>query len=194
MTAYPPIVSQLYDAGRIVLRDLLRFDFEDIGSHGFSSSAFNLEWAGLTYYPGGVLKVVYGDKQTGQAALPFTVTLALSRDFATAPDILSTILSYKYQGAFVTGYRAWLDEATGAIVHVKGLFEGRISSMPRRSGADGQTLVANCETDQIDAHQNNYRLYSGADQKLINPADTFMDNMEDGATEQLWFGRTGPRT
>jgi hypothetical protein len=188
---YPAPVAAQFDKGRHSVRDLIRFDL-DTGPIGICSGEFDIPYGGLTYSPFHFARLEQPETQATQAAIPFTITLSIRAEHGLAQQKIQELLALPWRKAFVTGYVARFDPDTRALIDVEAVIEGRISNFSRKYG-DGLFVVANCETDQMDAWEVGHREYSGPDQRLINATDTSMDRIEDGATEVVWFGRTGPK-
>lgn len=189
----PSAVLPYYQAGRGDQRDLLLFTLTDGSKYGFCTGAFDIVHEGNTYRPNGLIEVELGQRSPGQQALPFTIRMAESRAFGVTPDMLGQIETLPYYNATVTGYRAFINPDTRAVVAVEGVLEGYVDTITHDVGDDGVVIIANGETRQLDAHRSPFRLLSPENQKRVSAGDTFLDQIATGRTDTFYFGRSAPK-
>lgn len=187
--AYPTIVQDLLDEGRIAIRGLMKFQF-GTGTYGFAKSDQPIEWNGLTYQPGGVIKVSDLPGGMGTTARQFTIELAESPDDGLTPDVLKTIEQEDYRDRPVTIYDAFFHPDTGALLHVEALRRGYIDQLSHEEDPEeGYKLIADCETRALDYTRTNGRKRNMADQYRRVDGDNFYVNAATTGREEIFWGR-----
>ncbi|WP_299939407.1 DUF2163 domain-containing protein [uncultured Nitratireductor sp.] len=187
--AYPASVQELLDEGRISIRGLMKFQF-GTGTYGFAKSDQPIEWNGLTYQPGGVIKVSDLPGGMGTTARQFTIELAESPDDGLTPDVLKTIEAEDYRDRPVTIYDAFFHSDTGALLHVEALRRGYIDQLSHEEDPEeGYKLIADCETRALDYTRTNGRKRNMADQYRRVEGDNFYVNAATTGREEIFWGR-----
>lgn len=189
MITLPSSVLTLLDAGKISVRGLMRFDF-GTGTYGFTTSIQPIVYNGLTYQPGGVIKVSDFADSIGLAAQQFTISLSTSPDDTLTPAVLQTIENEDYRDRPVTIYDAFFDPATGALLFVQAVRRGYVDTIDHIDTQDtGYSISANCETRALDYTRTNGRKRTDLDQKRRNPGDTWFLHSSMRGREIVYWGR-----
>ncbi|MFC5584431.1 DUF2163 domain-containing protein [Nitratireductor kimnyeongensis] len=187
--ALPTVVQDLLDEGRIAIRGLMKFQF-GTGTYGFAKSDQPIEWNGLTYQPGGIIKVSDLPGGTGTTARQFTIELAESPDDGLTPDVLKTIEAEDYRDRPVTIYDAFFHPDTGALLHVEALRRGYIDQLSHEEDPEeGYKLIADCETRALDYTRTNGRKRNMADQYRRVDGDNFYVNAALTGRQDIRWGR-----
>ena len=190
MIILPSDVLALLEAGRTVVRGLIRFEF-GTGTYGFIKALTPLTYAGFTYQPGGVISVSDLAASTGRTAQQFTIKLAASPDDGLTPEVLQTIEAEDYRDRPVFIYDAHFHPDTGALVHVQTMRRGYVDTIDHEDDpqGDGYTLVAQCETRALDYTRTNARKRSDADQGRRLAGDMFFEHAAKRGREEIHWGR-----
>ncbi|UUP19501.1 DUF2163 domain-containing protein [Nitratireductor thuwali] len=186
---FPSSVLDLLDEGRVDVRGLIKSAF-GTGTYGFIKAQTPLAWGGLTYQPGGVIKVSDLDGSMGTSAQQFTVELAESPDDGLTPDVLKTIEMEDYRDRPVTIYDAHFHPDTGELLHVEPLRRGYVDQLRHEEDSgEGYKLIADCETRALDYTRTNGRKRTMADQARRSPGDDFYINAATTGREEILWGR-----
>lgn len=189
MIVLPPDVLALHDAGRIAVRGMMRFDLGS-GSYGFIYAMQPFTYAGVTYVPGGLIKVSDLTGTLGRTAQAFTVTLAASADTELTPAVLQTIEAEDYRDRPVTIYDAYFHPDTGVLLHVQALKRGYVDTIDHVADpSGGYTLTATCETRALDYTRRNARRRTTVDQARRAPGDKFFEHCAMRGREEIFWGR-----
>lgn len=186
-------VKNLYDAGRISTRQMLRFQFGE-GVYGFiAGRAEPLVYESVTYQPFGLIEVSDLGGGTGTTADgSFTLKLASSSHDALTPAVLTQIENYDYRDRPVRVFDAHFHPDTGELIQVETVARGYLDVIEHsETDEDGYTLTARCEGRQLDYSRKNGRVRSTADQQRRSPGDKFFVHAgRAGRVEVLW-GKQG---
>lgn len=188
MDVIDPDVLDLLDEGRISVRGLIKFELGG-GTYGFVKSNTPFTWSGLTYQPGGIIRVSDLPAGTGIAARQFTVSLAASPDDGLTPEVIQTIEDEDYRDRPVTLYDAYFHPDTDALISVRALRRGYIDVIVHEDGEDGYVATAMCETRAIDYTRTNGRKRTVADQSRRAPGDLFYQHAAKRGREEVFWGR-----
>lgn len=190
MNILPPDVLALLEAGRTIVRGMIRFDF-GTGTYAFIKSVAPLTYAGFTYQPGGLIAVSDLAASTGRTAQQFTITLAASPDDGLTPAVLQTIEAEDYRDRPVTIYDTHFHPDTGALVHVQPMRRGYVDVIDHEQNPQngGYMLVAQCETRALDYTRTNGRKRSDADQGRRLAGDRFFEHAARRGREEIFWGR-----
>ncbi|WP_230640256.1 DUF2163 domain-containing protein [Shinella sumterensis] len=186
-------VKDLYDAGRISTRQMIRLEF-GTGTYGFIADKDAMTYAGLTYQPFGLIEVSdLGGGLGTSADGNFTLRLAESRDFGLTPEMLTEIENEDYRDRPVRVMDAHFHPDTGALLQVETVARGYVDTVPHYFGPDGGAYIeAACEGRQLDYSRKNGRYRSIADQKRRDPGDRFFEHAATAGRVELIWGRAGP--
>jgi len=180
-------VDELLDAGRIIIRGMMRFDFAT-GTYGFWTGSSVWNYNGLDYLPGGIIEVSNLPGQWGMNAAGVEISLAVSKDDGLTPEVLASIESEIYHQRPITISDAFIHPDTNALLLVEPLYRGFVDRIEHSGGADGK-LTVYCESRFLDNARQNYRVRSDADQKLVSANDSFFYMVESVSKKDLWWGR-----
>ena len=189
MITLPSDVLALLEAGRTVVRGMVRFEF-GTGTYGFIKSLTPFTYAGYTYQPGGIIQVSDFASSTGLTAQQFTISLAASPDDGLTPAVLQTIEAEDYRDRPVYIYDAHFHPDTGALLHVQTMRRGYVDTVDHEDDPQtGYTLIAQCETRALDYTRTNARKRSDADQGRRSAGDTFFEHAAKRGREEIFWGR-----
>lgn len=184
----PSDVLDLLDEGRTSVRGMIRFQF-GTGTYGFIRAAAPLVYSGLTYQPGGIIKVSDLTEGTGLAARQFTIELAASPDDGLTPAALQTIEEEDYRDRPVTIFDAHFHPDTGELLTVEAMMRGYVDTIDHEEGEDGYKLIASCETRALDYTRTNGRMRTNADQARRSAGDLYFSNAARRGREEVFWGR-----
>lgn len=186
-------VKDLYDAGRISTRQMIRLEF-GTGTSGFIADKDALTYAGLTYQPFGLIEVSdLGGGLGTSADGNFTLRLAESKDFGLTPEMLTEIENEDYRDRPVRVMDAHFHPDTGALLQVETVARGYVDTIQHHFGPDGGAYIeATCEGRQLDYSRKNGRYRSIADQKRRDAGDRFFEHAATAGRLELIWGRAGP--
>ncbi|WP_313666232.1 DUF2163 domain-containing protein [Shinella sp.] len=186
-------VKDLYDAGRISTRQMIRLDF-GTGTYGFIADNDNLIYSGLTYRPFGLIEVSdLGGGLGTSADGNFTLRLAESKDFGLTPEMLTEIENEDYRDRPVRVMDAHFHPDTGALLQVETVARGYVDTIQHHFGPDGGAYIeAACEGRQLDYSRKNGRYRSISDQKRRDAGDMFFEHAATAGRVELIWGRAGP--
>ncbi len=186
-------VKDLYDAGRISTRQMIRLEF-GTGTYGSIADKDALTYAGLTYQPFGLIEVSdLGGGLGTSADGNFTLRLAESKDFGLTPEMLTEIENEDYRDRPVRVMDAHFHPDTGALLQVETVARGYVDTIQHHFGPDGGAYIeAACEGRQLDYSRKNGRYRSIADQKRRDAGDMFFEHAATAGRVELIWGRAGP--
>lgn len=186
-------VKDLYDAGRISTRQMIRLEF-GTGTYGFIADKDALTYAGLTYQPFGLIEVSdLGGGLGTSADGNFTLRLAESKDFGLTPEMLTEIENEDYRDRPVRVMDAHFHPDTDALLQVETVARGYVDTIQHHFGPDGGAYIeAACEGRQLDYSRKNGRYRSIADQKRRDEGDMFPEHAATAGRIELIWGRAGP--
>lgn len=187
MTLPTSVLDQL-EKGQQNILGFIKFAF-GTGTYGFTKAQVPFTWNGLTYQPGGIIKVSDLTAGTGTAARQFTIELAASPDDGLTPEVLQSIEAEDYRDRPVTIYDAHFDVDTGALLHVEAIRRGYIDQLRHEENDNGYVLIAECETRALDYTRTNGRKRNSADQERRSSGDKFYDNAAKRGREEIFWGR-----
>jgi len=190
--ALPSDLTDQFDAGEIVERDMILFDFES-GLYGFWTGAEQFEYQSVTYIPGSVLEVDTEKSQTGPESVPRSVSLSSIPDTALDPDVLASIEAETYHQRPVIFYTAYFDPADMSLITVITRYRGYLDKIVHQDGPDRYTVTAMLESRARDNRRHSVRLASDADQRKIDPDDQFFEHAASVRTEKVYFGKATPK-
>lgn len=193
MISLPSDVLALLDEGRTNIRGLIRFDF-GTGTYGFVRSVQPFVYGGLTYRPGGLLKVSDLSGAIGLAAQQFTITLAASPDDGLTPAVLQTIEAEDYRDRPVVISDVHFHPDTNALLLVQTMRRGYVDIIKHIKSSLGYTIQANCETRAIDYTRTNGRKRSSVDQERRAPGDKWYEHASTRGREKVYWGQDTPTT
>lgn len=194
MITYASDILALLDAGRMIIRGLIRFEF-GTGTYGFISSVQPLTYSGLTYQPGGLLNVSDFSDSAGLVAQNFTVSLTASPDDGLTPSVLKTIEAEDYRDRPVKIYDAHFHPDTGALVGVEIVKRGYVDTIDHLITTEsGYQLVANCENRALDYTRTNSRRRGDFDQQRRTNVfiDRFYQNSSLRVHQTVYWGKETP--
>lgn len=186
-------VKDLYDAGRISTRQMIRLEF-GTGTYGCIADKDSLTYGGLTYQPFGLIEVSdLGGGLGTSADGNFTLRLAESKDFGLTPAMLTEIESEDYRDRPVRVMDVHFHPDTGALLQVETVARGYVDTIQHHFGPDGGAYIeAACEGRQLDYSRKNGRYRSVADQKRRDEGDMFFEHAATAGRVELIWGRAGP--
>lgn len=186
-------VKDLYDAGRISTRQMIRLDF-GTGTYGFIADNDALDYGGLTYKPFGLIEVSdLGGGLGTSADGNFTLRLAESKDFGLTPEMLAEIESEDYRDRPVRVMDAHFHPDTRMLLQVETVARGYIDTIQHHFRPDGGAYIeATCEGRQLDYSRKNGRFRTIADQKRRDEGDMFFEHAATAGRVELTWGRAGP--
>jgi len=187
MRSLSPQVLDLLDAGTLKLAEMLRFDL-GTGQYGFWTGRDDLIHGGLTYRPGGIIKVSSIEGQLGMMAQGLTIELAASPNDGLTPDVLATMEQEVWHQRPVTISEIFFHPETSALLFVEPLYRGFIDTIEYTQGDDAK-LIAQCESRALDNSRENYRMRSLNDQHLIDGTDDFYSFVENAGKEVIPWGQ-----
>lgn len=190
-----PDVQALYDAGRMKVRQMFRFDF-GTGSYGFIADRSSLSFNGLDYKPFGLIKVSDLENGTGtMAGGNFTLSLAESPDDGLTPEKLLEIENEDYRDRRVTLYDAHFHPDTQQLLQVEAVSRGYLDVIDHDETAEsGLVLTAQCEGRQLDYTRKNGRVRSVTDQQRRKLGDRFFEHTATAGRKQVNWGRVASST
>jgi len=169
-------VRKLLAKGETAVRGMIRFDF-GTGTYGFIKAASPFEYGGLTYQPGGIIRVSNLTERVGGEAEQFTLTLAAAPDAGLTPEVLRTIEQEDYRDQRVTIYDAHFHPRTNALLLVEPRKRGYLDVIDHEEDPDeGYRLVATCESRALDYSRTNGRKRTTEDQARRAPGDLIYAN------------------
>ncbi|WPE19967.1 DUF2163 domain-containing protein [Shinella zoogloeoides] len=186
-------VKDLYDAGRIATRQMIRFDF-GTGTYGYIADKDEFTHGGLTYQPFGLIEVSDLGGGVGTTADGnFTLRLAASEEFDLTPEMLTQIEDEDYRDRPVRVMDAHFHPDTGALLQVETVARGYIDTMEHFESPEGGAYIeAACEGRQLDYTRKNGRFRTNADQKKRDEGDMFFEHSALSGRIELIWGRSGP--
>ncbi|SKA30988.1 DUF2163 domain-containing protein [Consotaella salsifontis] len=190
MRSLPEAVLAKLDAGLIVTRGLMRFDFGG-GTYAFWTGTQPLTYEGLTYLPGSIIEVEAVHGSWGMDAEGMKITLAAAPDDGLTPDVLATIEQEDYHQRPVTISDLYIDPDTRQILFREPVYRGYVDVIEHDDGPEPK-LIASCESRALDNQREGYRMRSTADQALIHDGDLFFQHAEVAGKQELWWGRKKP--
>ncbi|MBB4001598.1 DUF2163 domain-containing protein [Aurantimonas endophytica] len=180
----------LLDAGRAVIRGMVRFDF-GTGIYCFWKGSAPFEFEGRTYLPGGVIEVDDIQGSYGSEAVGLTMRLAEAPDDGLTPAVLATIEQEDYHQRPVTISDAYFHPDTNALLLVEPVYRGLVDVIDHESG-EQSALVIQCEGRALDNVKPGFRVRSTADQQSIWPGDRFYEHAEVSGKQEIFWGRDKP--
>jgi hypothetical protein len=192
MITFPTAVQTAFNNGQYNLRRMFRF-YTGSGVYGFWTGEGTLVHGGVTYYPGALFEVQEPSAAVGDQAEPFSIKLAAIPEYGLSVDLLNQIDTEVWKGKAVTVLLAFLDPATGALLHVEATTEGYMDTLTKRFGGSSYEIEMKCETASLDSHRETTRLMSDRDQRRIDADDKGLRHGATAAVKKLWFGRTPPQ-
>jgi hypothetical protein len=177
----------LLDAGRAVIRGMIRFDF-GTGIYCFWNGSAPFEFEGRTYLPGGVIEVDAIQGSYGAEAVGLTLRLAEAPDDGLTPDVLATIEQEDYHQRPVTISDAYFHPDTGALLFVEPVYRGLVDVVTHDAGEES-ALVIQCESRALDNVKPGFRVRSTADQQSVWPGDRFYEHAEVSGKQEIFWGR-----
>ena len=185
-------VKDLYDAGRISTRQMIRFDF-GTGTYGFIADNDALTYGDRTYRPFGLIEISDLGGGIGTTANgDFTLRLAESAEFDLTPDMLTRIEEEDYRDRPVRVMDAHFHPDTCALLQVETVARGYVDTIQHHFGQDGGAYIeAMCEGRQLDYSRKNGRYRSIADQKRRDEGDRFFEHAATAGRVELVWGRAG---
>lgn len=185
----------LLRAGRIARTEMLLFDFPaPTGPKGFFTGQGELVWSGITFQGAGTLFSLssVGGVTDGSAV---GLSIRLNGDARAGLDasVLATIETIQYRNAPAFVYRAYLHPDSYALISVETVFRGYIDTIDHNVSEGGDAyLEAACESRALDLGRSGYRMRTDTDQRLIDPADGSLRNVQVSATQTLKWAKLAP--
>jgi hypothetical protein len=191
MRAVTPATQAALDAGSIIERELILFDFVE-GLFGYWSGIGPFTYNGVVYQGAGTLIEVDTIKQgSNLEAEGLSVKLTEVPNSDLTPDVLATVESYTYHQRPVQLMSAFFDATTYALLSVELIFSGYIDQVVHDNNVEGNAYVEGRLESRFRDHQRRgYRVRSDADQKRIAAIDSGLRHVGVVATETILFGRT----
>jgi len=182
-------VKDLYDAGRIITRQMIRFQFGS-GIYGFIARNSPLEYAGVTYQPFGLIEVSDIGGSTGLTADGgFEITLAESADFGLTPEMLTQIEAEDYRDRPVVIFDAHFHPDSGELVQIEAVARGYLDVIEHLEDERGYYLKATCEGRQLDYTRKNGRKRTVPDQARRDAGDRFFEHAALSGRVDVNWGR-----
>lgn len=178
------------DAGRIIERGLILFDFSE-GLYGFWDGAGPLVYNGVTYTgAGGLIEVETIDQGSGLDAIGVTVRLTSVPNSDLSPDVLATIENYTYHQRPCSIMAAFINPDNYTIMSVETIYNGYIDQVVHDTNIEGNAYIEGRLESRFRDHQRKgYRVRSDLDQKRIDGSDTGLRHVTTVATETILFGK-----
>src|SRR4051812_31410285 len=137
MRSFAPATQDALDAGRIVDRRMVLFDFAS-GLYGFWSGLGPFVYNGTTYQGAGSLLQIEGVRQTSDlSAVQVVGRLTGIPNSALSPDVLATIESEVYHQRPCTLAVAYFHPTTYALLSVEIDYRGVIDRIVHKEQVDG---------------------------------------------------------
>ena len=188
MLALSPETQAALDAGRIVVRVGIVFDFGT--QYAFWGGEGPFTWSSITFQPGGSLLEISDIPSVGDmTAESVTVTLRALPDAGLTPDVLATIESEDYHQAPATIYQLLFDPDTRALLTGIRHYAGYVDQIAHVDEGHSYALQATLESRARDHTKTGYRMRTTADQALVSPGDLFFQHVSTVATITRKWGR-----
>lgn len=187
----------LFRAGRVARTEMLLFDFPaPTGPKGFFTGQGVLTWSGIDFQGAGTLFALssIGGTSDGSAV---GLSIRLNGDARVGLDasVLAQIETIQYRNAPVLVYRAYLHPDTYALVSVETVYRGYVDTIDHNVAEGGDAyLEAACESRALDLGRSGYRMRADADQRLIDPGDGSLRNVQVSATQKLKWAKLAAET
>jgi hypothetical protein len=194
MRLIPTALQSQLDSGAIGKTDMILFDFPaPTGLRGFFSGVGEVVFSGVTYKGAGSLFAIgaVGGSLDGAAA-GLTVTLNADARASLEPTDLAAIETIQYRGRPVTIYRRYHHPESYAEIAVERLWRGYIDTIDHHIDGGACYLAARCESRALDLARSGYRMRTDADQRLVDPADTFFKDVGIVAKKEIQWANFTP--
>jgi hypothetical protein len=178
-------------AGAYIEREMILFDLAS-GLYGFWNGIGTFTWNSIPFVgAGSLIRVEESEQNTELQAEEFSLVLREIPNSDLSPDVLSTIENETYKGRPFTGYKAWFDPDTRALLSVEVWTRGIIDTFTHRRSEGVSELVCHIETRAIDYTRRRKRMRTDADQRRIDANDGGLRYVtEEG---EIFWGRTAPK-
>lgn len=179
-------------AGRIARVEMILFDFPaPTGQRAYFSGQGEFVWSGITFNGAGNLFALsaIGGVSDGTAV---GLGIRLNGDARAGLDAsaLATIESIQYRNAPVLVWRGYLHPETYALLSVEPVFRGRLDTIEHAITEGGDAfMTASVESGAIDLGRSGYRMRTDADQRLIDPNDGSLRNVQLVATREIKWAK-----
>lgn len=184
-------------AGRIARIEMLLFDFpQPTGQKAYFSGHGEFTWAGITFQGAGTLFQLstIGGVSDGTAV---GLAIRLNGDARVGLDAatLATIETIQYRNAACLVYRGYLHPDTYELLSVETVFRGKLDTISHNVTDGGDIYMeAMVESKAIDLGRSGYRMRTDADQRLIDPTDGSLRNVQVTANQSVKWGKIAKET
>lgn len=178
-------------AGLIAKRDMILFDFDGDGLHGFWLGQGILTYGGVDYVGAGrLIKLNPIGGSADLSAIAVTATLSAVPNSDLTPDLLASIEGYAWHQSPVVISRAYIDIDTRAILSVERMFRGYFDKLDHQEQVGGgYTLLAYFESKSRDHQKKGFRVRGDADQRRVNAIDGGLQYVAVAGNQEIKWGQ-----
>jgi hypothetical protein len=191
MRSFHADIQAALDAGRVVRREFLRFEF-GTGTYGFWSGIGPITYSGLVYQgAGSIIKISPLSGTTDGSSVPIQIRMSSIPNSELTPDVLAGIEDEDYNKRPVKLYRGFYDPANYTILDARWLrWSGTVDYIEHEIEPGGQAhLIFHCESRRLDDQRTGYRMRSDEDQRLIEANDRFFEHVATVGSRTIDWGR-----
>jgi hypothetical protein len=191
MRSFHADIQAALDAGRVVRREFLRFEF-GTGTYGFWTGIGKITYGGLEYQgAGSIIQISSLSGTLDGSSVPIQIRMSSIPNSELTPDVLAGIENEDYSKRPVKLYRGFYDPANYNILDARWPYwSGTVDYVEHEIEPGGQAhLIFHCESRRLDDQKTGYRMRSDEDQRLIHADDRFFEHVATAGSRPIYWGQ-----